>query len=163
MGFCVDADGWPIFDRENLATLSTSFSFCCKASGHFLLMYSSFFRYISLSQFGCLVFQACTFTVFFFAIYLLAAQLFCLFNGQTRIEYLLVSIFHEFSYLFSGCSCLSTWSVRQPKACARHSLVSNRRISIRAFPSSLRWHQFRQPWYWTRIRKGYLVSYIYRT
>ncbi|VDK51839.1 unnamed protein product [Cylicostephanus goldi] len=46
-------------------------------------------RLISVHQFFCIIFCASTFTVLLFVAYLLSAQVFCLWNGQTRMEYLL--------------------------------------------------------------------------
>ncbi|VDO32453.1 unnamed protein product [Heligmosomoides polygyrus] len=48
-------------------------------------------RVISVQQFFCIIFCASTFTVLLFVTYLVSAQLFCIWNGQTRMEYLLVS------------------------------------------------------------------------
>ncbi|KAK6059141.1 DHHC zinc finger domain protein [Cooperia oncophora] len=46
-------------------------------------------RVISPYQFCCIVFCASTFTVLLFVTYLVSAQAFCIWNGQTRMEYLL--------------------------------------------------------------------------
>ncbi|CAI5455952.1 unnamed protein product [Caenorhabditis angaria] len=46
-------------------------------------------RFISLNQFLHVLIFVFTMTVFLFSIYLVAAQWFCIYNGQTRIEYLM--------------------------------------------------------------------------
>ncbi|VDO34033.1 unnamed protein product [Brugia timori] len=47
------------------------------------------FRIISFSQFLCVMTFIFSFTVFVFLCYLITAQLFCLYRGQTRMEYLM--------------------------------------------------------------------------
>ncbi|EJW74962.1 hypothetical protein WUBG_14128 [Wuchereria bancrofti] len=47
------------------------------------------FRIISFSQFLCVMTFIFSFTVFVFLCYLITAQLFCLYRGQTRVEYLM--------------------------------------------------------------------------
>uniref|UniRef100_A0A0N5AQ36 Palmitoyltransferase n=1 Tax=Syphacia muris TaxID=451379 RepID=A0A0N5AQ36_9BILA len=48
-----------------------------------------FFRFISIYQFFCVMVFVLTATTLMFLTYLAAAQLFCLYRGQTRVEYLL--------------------------------------------------------------------------
>ncbi|VDN29051.1 unnamed protein product [Gongylonema pulchrum] len=48
-------------------------------------------RVINFKQFFCVAVFVCSFTVFIFLCYLIVAQCFCLFRGQTRVEYLLVN------------------------------------------------------------------------
>lgn len=48
------------------------------------------FRIISFSQFLCVMVFVFSFTVFMFLCYLITAQFFCLYRGQTRMEYLMV-------------------------------------------------------------------------
>uniref|UniRef100_A0A8R1TNY5 Palmitoyltransferase n=1 Tax=Onchocerca volvulus TaxID=6282 RepID=A0A8R1TNY5_ONCVO len=47
------------------------------------------FRIISFTEFLCVMIFVFSFTVFVFLCYLITAQLFCLYRGQTRVEYLL--------------------------------------------------------------------------
>ncbi|VDN08422.1 unnamed protein product [Thelazia callipaeda] len=47
------------------------------------------FRIINFSQFLCVMFFVFSFTVFIFLCYLVAAQFFCIYRGQTRVEFLL--------------------------------------------------------------------------
>ncbi|OZC06163.1 hypothetical protein X798_06850 [Onchocerca flexuosa] len=47
------------------------------------------FRIISFTEFLCVMIFVFSFTVFVFLCYLIIAQLFCLYRGQTRVEYLL--------------------------------------------------------------------------
>ncbi|KAL6724715.1 hypothetical protein Aduo_019579 [Ancylostoma duodenale] len=67
-------------------------------------------RVISLYQFCCIVFCASNFTVLLFVSYLLFAQLFCIWNGQTRMEYLLEVHAYQLGLLDNLRQCLgSRW------------------------------------------------------
>lgn len=67
-------------------------------------------RIISLSQFFIIVFCASSFTVLLFVAYLVSAQLFCIFNGQTRMEYLLEVHAYQLGFLDNLRQCLgSRW------------------------------------------------------
>ena len=58
----------------------------------FLPHLALFFRFLSLSQFFSVMVFVLTMTTLMFITYLAAAQIFCLYRGQTRVEYLLVSL-----------------------------------------------------------------------
>ncbi|KAJ1357605.1 hypothetical protein KIN20_015783 [Parelaphostrongylus tenuis] len=67
-------------------------------------------RAISFYQFFCIVYCASTFTVLLFVAYLVFAQLFCIWNGQTRMEYLLEIHAYQLGVLDNLNQCLgSRW------------------------------------------------------
>ncbi|KAK5976566.1 Palmitoyltransferase [Trichostrongylus colubriformis] len=65
-------------------------------------------RMISLYQFCCIVFCASTFTVLLFVTYLTCAQIFCIWNGQTRMEYLLDIHAYQLGLMDNIRQCLGT-------------------------------------------------------
>lgn len=57
------------------------------------------FRVITFSQFLCVLLYVSSLVVFLFLFYLASAQIFCLYRGQTRVEYLMVMmLFNQLFY-----------------------------------------------------------------